>query len=98
MWSGLKAQELYWSEEVKKYADIQQKDYKADIYILALFKHQDPSTLNILDLTQWAFYIFTHEQIKDISGNGSSVSLARLQKLKFESIYFTQIQETIDIL
>jgi len=95
VWTGLKAQELYWSEEVKKYADIQQKDYKAKIYILSLFKHQDPATLNILDLNQWAFYIFTREQIKDISRNGSSVSLIRLQKLKHVPIHFNQIQETI---
>lgn len=95
VWSGLKAKELYWSEAVKSHTDLKQKDYKADIYILALFKHQDPTTLNILDLDQWAFYVFKREQIKDISRNGNSVSLARLQKLKFEPIHFTQIQEKI---
>ena len=95
VWSGLKAKELYWSEAIKSYADIKQKDYKADIYILALLKHQDPKTLNILDLDQWVFYILTREQLKDISRNGSSISLARLQKFKLEPVYFTQMKEKI---
>lgn len=95
VWSGLKAKELYWSEAIKSYTDIKQKDYKADIYILALLKHQDPATLNILDLDQWVFYILTREQLKDVSRNGSSLSLARLQKFKLESVPFEGISQKL---
>ncbi|MCH8986709.1 hypothetical protein IIA94_00875 [Patescibacteria group bacterium] len=98
VWSGLKAKEIYWSEAIKSYADIKQKDYKADIYILALLKHQDPATLNILDLNQWTFYILAREQLKDISRNSSSISLARLQKFKLEPVHFAQMKETISAL
>lgn len=95
VWTGLKAKELYWSEAVKKFGDLKQKDYKADIYVLALLDHKDPKTLDILDMDQWCFYILTKEEIKEITKDGSSVSLARLDKLKIEPYGFAEIKEKI---
>lgn len=96
-WSGLKARELYYSDAVAKLADLNQvSDYKADIYILALFKHQDHATLDILDMNQWCFYILSRENLREVSKNRGSVSLALLIKRKVLSVPFKDLQSRID--
>ncbi len=96
-WSGLKAKELYYSEAVTKLSDLNKTaDYKSDIYILALFKHQEHATLDILDMDQWCFYVLNKEQLSTITKNRSSVSLALLKKCNIEPIYFSDIQNAIE--
>jgi hypothetical protein len=94
-WSGLKAKELYYSDAVKKMSELKLADYKSDIYILSLLKHQDPITLDILDMDQWCFWVLSREQIKDITKNGNSISLSKLQKLDIEPIHFNNLRETM---
>lgn len=90
VWSGLKAKELYYNDAVAKLSK-NEADYKADIYVLSLLDHQVTETLNILDLDQWSFYILTRDEIKEISKNGNSVSLNRLNKCGVPKYYFSDI-------
>jgi hypothetical protein len=95
-WSGLKAKQLYYSEAVTKLSELNTlSDYKSDIYILALFKHQEHASLDILDMNQWCFWVLPKEKIKEISKNGNSVSLVKLQKLGIDSVHFSDIYKTI---
>lgn len=94
LWSGLKAKSLYWSEAVSTLSR-EPADYKSDIYILSLFKHQDHATLDILDMDQWCFWMLTKDRIKEITKDGNSVSLIKLQKFGIEPISFSDLQETI---
>lgn len=95
-WSGLKAKELYYSEAVAKLSDLNQfSDYKSDIYVLALFKHQDHATLDVLDVDQWCFWVLTKDKIKEISKNGGSVSFARLKKLGVEPVCFSDLPDAV---
>ena len=95
-WSGLKAKELYYSEAVTKFSDLNTTaDYKSDIYVLALFKHQDHATLDILDMDQWCFYVLTKEKLREISKNRSSVSLSLLNKNNIDSIPFSSLKDSI---
>jgi len=95
LWSGLKAKTLYWSSAVSDFPR-SPADYKSDIYVLALFKHQDHATLNILDMDQWCFWVLTKEKIKEVTKNGNSVSLTCLQKWHLESVFFNKIAEVIN--
>lgn len=96
-WSGLKATELYYSEAVKKAKELDKEPkYKSDIYVLALVKHQDPSTLNLLDMDQWCFYVLSKEKIKEISGDKSAITLTKLEKNKIEAIRFEDLSSLID--
>jgi len=95
IFSGLKARTLYWSSAVGDFPKDNKKEYKADIYILALLKHQDPMTLNILDLDQWCFYVLSKKQLKEVSSDKSSVSLARLEKYNIKPVSFNQINKLI---
>lgn len=94
VWSGLKAKSLYWSSAVSEYprADA---DYKSDIYVLALFKHQDPVTLNILDMDQWCFWVLPKERVREITKSGNSVSLVKLQKLNIDPVDFSCLKNAI---
>ena len=98
-WSGLKAKPLYWSSadrgSVSQNLEERPTDYKSDIYILALFKHQDHATLDILNMDQWCFYILSKDKIKELSKNGNSISLIRLQKFDISPVSFAEISKMI---
>lgn len=97
MFSGLKARELYWSEAVKPYSEFKNvsKEYKSDIYVFALFKHQATETLDILDLDQWCFFVLPKDEIARISKNASSVSLYVLEKNNINPVSFGELKEKI---
>jgi hypothetical protein len=96
--SGLKARELYWSPEIKEFNKIKSdpKGYKADIYILALFKHQSVETLDILDLNQWCFYVLSKEEISRISKNSSSISLSALEKNNIQPVLHVDLRRKLE--
>lgn len=97
LWSGLKAKELYYSDAVKKLSDLKPADYKSDIYVLALLKHKDHATLDILDMDQWCFYVLSRDQMRDASKDKGSISLLRLQKLGIQPFMFGQLSGAIDL-
>lgn len=95
--SGLKAKQIYWSEAVQAYKEMStESTYKADIYILALLRHKDHATLNILDLSQWIFYILTRDEIAAVTNNGNSVSSDKLEKNGFYGAPFAAIRRYVD--
>ena len=94
-WSGLKAKDLFWSTAINgPYVD-KEPDYKSDVYVLALLKHQEPDTLDILDLDQWCFYVLKRDVLKEISGNRSSVSLSLLTRHNIEPVGFDELAKAI---
>lgn len=96
IFSGLKAKDLYWSKAVSEFNRDNKKEYKADIYVLCFVDHKDIETLDLLDLGQWSFFILTKEQLKNISNDGSSISLTKLEKNDVASIKYVEVKEYID--
>lgn len=94
LWSGLKAKSLYWSSAVSAFPR-SPADFKSDIYVLSLFKHKDHATLDILNMDQWCFWVLTKDKIKEITKNGNSVSLIKLQKLNLKPICFSDLSQNI---
>lgn len=95
-WSGLKATELYYSDAVKKQSELSKTpEYKSDVYVLALFKHQDHSSLDILDMDQWCFYVLSKDRIREISKDKNSVSLYLLEKNGVEPVSFIELGKEI---
>ncbi len=96
LWSGLKATELYYSDAVKKLSELNRTaEYKSDVYVLALFKHQDHATLDILDIDQWCFYVLSKDRLKEVSKDKGSVSLSLLQKNSIDPVSFTDLARVI---
>ncbi len=97
LWSGLKATELYYSDAVKKQSELSRvADYKSDIYVLSLFKHQDHATLDILDMDQWCFYVLSREQLKEITKNKNSISLTLLTRNGISPVIFKDLATVVN--
>ncbi|MEK7638971.1 MAG: hypothetical protein AAB388_02285 [Patescibacteria group bacterium] len=97
-WSGLKAKELYYSEAVTKLSELNKlADYKSDIYVLALFKHQEHATLDILDMDQWCFYVLSKDELRNISKNRASVSMVLLTKQQISPVCFQDLREKVEL-
>jgi hypothetical protein len=94
-WGGLKAKELYYSEAIKPFKEIGNADYKSDVYVLALLKHKDHETLNILDLDQWDFYVLSRDQIRIVANNGPRVTAAMLIEHYIKVVGFKGLAEAI---
>ena len=94
IFAGLKAKDLYWSSAVGKFPE-GPPSYKSDIYVLALFKHQDPATLDILDLAQWCFYVVTKDKLKEITKNGGSIAIKKLEKNNIAPVSFGELGKAI---
>ncbi|MFA6393094.1 MAG: hypothetical protein WCW54_03355 [Candidatus Paceibacterota bacterium] len=98
-WSGLKAKPLFYASTDRSLVNTKLSerpiDYKSDIYILSLFKHQDHVTLDILDMNQWCFWVLTKDKIKEITKDGNSVSLIKLQKFGIEPFGFNDLNNVI---
>jgi hypothetical protein len=98
LWSGLKATELYYSDAVKKQSELSRvADYKSDIYVLSLFKHQDHVTLDILDMDQWCFYVLSREQLKEITKDKNSVSLSLLERNNVSPCSFENLVDNVNL-
>ena len=93
--TGLKAKSLYWSDAVKKFVQDEEPDYKADIYVFALINQKDQDRLDLLDLGQWCFYVLTKERLREITKDGSSISLTKLRKDKVKSVQFIDLRSEI---
>ncbi|HMO78146.1 MAG TPA: hypothetical protein PKA42_02500 [Candidatus Paceibacterota bacterium] len=95
-WSGLKAKELHYSDAVQKKSEmVRTVAYKSDIYVLALFKHQEHATLDILDINQWCFYVLPKDEIKRLTKDGNSISLSKLNKHNVEPVSFIDLASVI---
>ena len=94
VFSGLKAKDIYWSSAVGEFPK-GAPDYKSDVYVLALFKHQDPVTLDILDLDQWCFYVIAKDKLKEITKSGGSVAIKKLEKNDIVPVSFGELEKTI---
>jgi len=54
------------------------KDFKSHIYVFALQKEKDPQRWNAMDLSQWEFYAFPVEELREFASD--SVSLMKLRE------------------
>jgi len=96
VFAGLIAEKVYYSEAVSKFVK-KPPGYKSDIYIFALLKHQDPASLDILDLDQWCFYVLTKERLGAITKNGASVSMKCLEKNNIDPIPFSRLSAAVEM-
>ena len=70
--SGLMAQDA--TGELKN----RDRTFKSDLYVFCFQHERDPQRWNALDLSQWEFYVFDVEDLRNFAGK--SVSLKRLRE------------------
>ena len=82
-----------WSAETNVYASEVKR--QADIYVFALLGHQDKSTLNPLDVSQWSFFVLRGDVLNNQLGPQKQISLSTLKRLLPIQCRFDQLAEAI---
>jgi hypothetical protein len=67
----------------------------ADLYVFCLLKHKDQTTINPLQLEQWAFYVLPTYKLDNYKRSQSSITLNSLQKLT-PAISYNELSATIN--
>jgi hypothetical protein len=82
-----------WNVETGKYSP---KAYReADVYVFALFAHQDKKSANPLDLSQWKFFVLPTVVLDDRERSQHSISLASLKSLTNATLTYSQLREAV---
>lgn len=82
-----------WNNKTNKRSS--ERKRQADIYVFALLKHLDKSTLNPLDLDQWEFYLLPTSILNKKVPDQQMISLNSLLKLNPLKLRFGEIKEAI---
>jgi hypothetical protein len=73
-----------------------EKQRQADVYVFCLLKHQDMSTVNPLDMSQWEFYVVPTAKLNEQCGNLQRLSLKRLLDLNPEITRHGEILDAVE--
>ena len=66
--------------------------YKSDLYVFAFENERDPDRWNALDLSQWEFYVFPVDQLRQFANNRIRlVTLRELQKGPLKAAPFMEV-------
>jgi hypothetical protein len=70
---------LGWDATTNEFSTVRRRH--ADVYVFCVLAHDDPATLNPLDVDQWEFYCLSTAQLDSELGEQKTVSLGRLRSL-----------------
>jgi hypothetical protein len=69
-------------------------DYKSDLYVFAFQHERDPERWNALDLTQWEFYVFPVDQLRQFATRRVRlVTLRECQGRSFKAAEFIEVTQ-----
>ncbi len=67
----------------------------SDIYVFALLKHKDQSTIDPLNLNQWIFYVLPTKVLNENVGDAKTIGLKKLMELGTIECSFSDLKNTI---
>lgn len=70
---------------------------QADVYVFCVFKEKDQENVNVLDTSQWDFYVLSVKRLNEDTyyADRKSISLAALLKLGAEKCSYENIHEEV---
>lgn len=79
-----------WDSVTNEYS--QEKMRQSDVYVFCVHKHTDQATVDLLDTSQWDFYVIPTTVLNEKFGQQKSVSLSSLLKVgavpcRYEDLY-----------
>ncbi len=69
---------------------------QTDIYVFALLSHNDQSSLNPLNLSQWEFYVVPTRLQDKRTRSQHSIALSSLRKIAGQSFKFSEIASAVE--
>lgn len=73
-----------------------ERSYKSHVYVLSVLKHKEQDSLNILDISQWDFYILSRAEVIALSGEGESLTLKKVER-DFEVTPYAELAKQIHL-
>ena len=73
-----------------------EKRRQADVYVFCLLKHQDMSTVNPLEMSQWEFYVVPTAKLNNQCGDLKRLTLKRLLGLNPEITRHGDILDAVE--
>ena len=86
-------QAFAWDPDTDTYSDEKIRD--SDIYVFCLHKHRDEETLDLLDVSQWDYYILPTARLEHEAKGQKTIGLASLERLGARKASFGQIHDTL---
>lgn len=84
---------LGWDPETNRQSTERQR--QAKVYVFALLAHQDQTTLNPLDVSQWEFYVVPTATLDRRERSQHSITLKSLRDLHGEPVGYFGLQRAI---
>lgn len=88
------AQTRGWDAATNTY--LSEPDRHSDVYVFALLKHRNKSTLNPLNIDQWSFYVISTRILNRLVPNQRSVTLSKLASLGALQVSFSGLAGSIE--
>ena len=82
-----------WDVETKTYADELTRD--SDVYVFCLHNHIEQESLNILDLSQWKFFVLLTRSIEAGVGMQKTITLNCIKSLGAIETDYDNLRDTI---
>ncbi len=82
-----------WNPETGMYSD--ECVRASDVYVFCLQKHTDKSTVNILDLSQWTFFVIPTQILDVETGMQKTITLNRLKTLGAVEVNYDDLRDTV---
>jgi hypothetical protein len=81
---------LAWDRDTNEFGNDSRR--QADIYVFALLTQKDRNLFDVMDVSQWCFYLLKKEAL---NRSGKTISLTSLLKLKHVNCTFDQLKHAI---
>jgi len=75
--------------------DAEELSKQADIYVFCVHAHSNRETVNVLDTSQWKFYIISTTELTEKIGNSRTITLKRLITIGAKETDYADLRESI---
>lgn len=83
-----------WNKEQAVYSE--QSNRNSDFYVFCLLHHKDKQTVNVLDLSQWTFFVLKTLVLNEKRPKGKKIGLNALLKLNPQKCSFEDLTKSIE--
>ena len=85
-----------WNPETHQYSE--ECTRNSDVYVFCLHKHKDKESINILDLSQWTFFVLSTSTLNVMASQQKTITLSRVKSLGATETDYAHLRSTITII
>jgi hypothetical protein len=82
-----------WDAATNEYAS--KPDYNADIYVVCCFMPESHARANLLDVSQWEFYVLSRRRLIEILDGRKKLAVNRLKACGEQAVLFDQLSGAV---